>query len=214
MRDADRITVCLADDHPVLREGLARVIKANPSLELVAEVGDGRTALERIRELEPEVALIDYGLPGLDGIDILEAIQRDVIPTRVVLFSGLIDGPTVYRALAAGVGGIIAKTAPREELYEAIDKVMRGETVVGSEFQSGLATQLRMREERGAPILTEREHEVLKLTAEGLNANDVGERLHIGGATVRTHLAHVYEKLGVSDRAAAVAEAMRQGLME
>src|SRR4051794_10915753 len=116
MRDADRITVCLADDHPVLREGLARVIKANPRLELIAETGDGRSALELIREREPDVALIDYGLPGLDGIDILEAIQRDAISTRVVLFSGSIDGPTVYRALAAGVGGIIAKTAPREEL--------------------------------------------------------------------------------------------------
>jgi two-component system nitrate/nitrite response regulator NarL len=211
---AHRISVFLADDHPVLREGLIRVIKANPQLELVAEAGDGRAALDLVRAHKPEVALLDYGLPGLDGIEVLSAIQRDAIQTRVVLFSGWIDDDAVYRALAAGAVGIVSKTAPATELYDAIEKAARGETVVGPEYQTGLAMQVRMHQHRAGPILSERERDVLRLSADGLSAAGVGERLHIGEATVRTHLAHLYAKLDVSNRAAAVAKAMRHGLLE
>jgi two-component system, NarL family, nitrate/nitrite response regulator NarL len=213
-KGTDRISVFLADDHPVLREGLIRVIKANPQLELVAESGDGRAALDLVRAHRPKVALLDYGLPGLDGIEVVSAIQRDAIQTRVVLFSGWIDDDAVYRALAAGAVGIVSKTAPATELYDAIEKAARGETVVGPEYQTGLAMQVRMHHERAGPILSERERDVLRLSADGLSAAGVGERLHIGEATVRTHLAHLYEKLDVSNRAAAVAKAMRQGLLE
>jgi two-component system, NarL family, nitrate/nitrite response regulator NarL len=209
-----RIGVCVVDDHPVLREGLVRVIKANPRLERVGEAGDGRTALDLIREREPDVALLDHGLPGLNGIQVLEAIQRDKIPTKVVLFSGSLENDEVYRALAAGVSGIVSKTVPRNELYDVIEKVMRGDTVVGPEFQTGLADEVRAHQLHPNPILSERQLEVLRLTADGLSANAIGEKLHISPATVRTHLAHVYEKLEVSDRAAAVAEAMRRGLVE
>ncbi len=211
---ADRISVFLADDHPVLREGLIRVIRANPKFELVAEAGDGRTALDLVRAHKPEVALLDYGLPGLDGIEVLSAIQRDAIQTRVVLFSGWIDDDAVYRALAAGAVGIVSKTALATELYDAIEKAARGETVVGPEYQTGLAMQVRMHQQRAGPILSERERDVLRLSADGLSAAGVGERLHIGEATVRTHLAHLYEKLDVSNRAAAVAKAIRHGLLE
>jgi len=211
---ADRISVFLADDHPVLREGLIRVIRANPKFELVAEAGDGRTALDLVRAHRPEVALLDYGLPGLDGIEVLSAIQRDAIQTRVVLFSGWIDDDAVYRALAAGAVGIVSKTALATELYDAIEKAARGETVVGPEYQTGLAMQVRMHQQRAGPILSERERDVLRLSADGLSAAGVGERLHIGEATVRTHLAHLYEKLDVSNRAAAVAKAIRHGLLE
>ncbi len=131
-----------------------------------------------------------------------------------MLFSGWIDDDAVYRALAAGAVGIVSKTALATELYDAIEKAARGETVVGPEYQTGLAMQVRMHQQRAGPILSERERDVLRLSADGLSAAGVGERLHIGEATVRTHLAHLYEKLDVSNRAAAVAKAIRHGLLE
>ena len=209
------ISVLIADDHPLFREAIARVIATHSELELVAEAPDGRTALEKIRELGPDVAVIDVRMPKLDGSDVLVALREENLPTNVVFLSAFLDSKTVYDAVAAGAHAYLSKEAETEEIVNAILAASRGETILGPEVQTGLAEQIRLREESEArPRLSDREHEVLKLIAEGLSAPEIGERIHLSTATVKTHLQHLYEKLGVSERAAAVAEGMRRGLVD
>lgn len=209
-----RVRVYVADDHPIYREGLVGAIKRRPDLDLVGEASDGRSALEEIRELVPDVAVLDLAMPELSGIEVLSAIQRDKVDTRVVVLSASAESETVFRAVAEGAVAYVPKEADREQVCDAIVAASRGETVLSPEIQEGLASEIRMRGREERTPLTPREQEVLKLTAEGLSAPEIGFRLHVSAATVKTHMQNVYGKLGVSDRAAAVAEAMRQGLLE
>jgi two-component system nitrate/nitrite response regulator NarL len=210
-----RTTVLIADDHPLFREAITRVIAERPELALVGEASDGRAALELIRELAPDVAVIDVRMPELDGSDVLVALREEGLGTNVVFLSAFLDSKTVYDAVAAGAKAYLSKEADSEEIVEAIAAAARGDTLLGPEVQTGLAEQIRFREENDArPRLSDREHEVLKLVAQGLSAPEIGERIHLSTATVKTHLQHLYEKLGVSERAAAVAEGMRRGLVE
>lgn len=210
-----RTTVLIADDHPLFREAIVRVIQGNPDLDLVAEASDGRSALQKIRELTPDVAVIDVRMPGLDGSDVLVALREEGLRTNVVFLSAFLDSKTVYDAVAAGAKAYLSKEAESEEIVAAIAAAARGDTILGPEVQTGLAEQIRFREENDArPRLSDREHEVLRLVAQGMSAPEIGERIHLSTATVKTHLQHLYEKLGVSERAAAVAEGMRRGLVE
>jgi two-component system, NarL family, nitrate/nitrite response regulator NarL len=210
-----RTRVVVADDHPLYRHGIVDVLKRQPDLELVAEAGDGRAALEALREHSPDVALLDVDMPHLNGLALLRAIVRDELPVRVLFLSGYFDSATVYEALQAGASGFLSKDATADSVCDGVRAVARGETVLGPEIQGALARELRERapaEER--PLLSAREREILALTADGLTSPDIGKRLHLSPATVKTHLQNTYEKLGVSDRAAAVAEGMRRGLLE
>ena len=210
-----RTTVLIADDHPLFREAIARVIEGRPDLELVAEAVDGQAALEKIRELSPDVAVIDVRMPELDGSAVLVALREEGLPTNVVFLSAFLDSKTVYDAVAAGAKAYLSKEADSEEIVEAIAAAARGDTILGPEVQTGLAEEIRSREQTEArPRLSDREHEVLRLIAQGLSAPEIGERIHLSTATVKTHLQHLYEKLGVSERAAAVAEGMRRGLVD
>jgi two-component system nitrate/nitrite response regulator NarL len=210
-----RVQVVVADDHPLFREGIERAVRERPDLELVASAADGREALARIRELTPRVAVLDMRLPGLDGLQVLNAVTRDALPTRVLIVSASGDPELVYRAVQGGAAGYFRKEADRQVILDAIAAVARGATVIEPGLQAGVFDQIRARatsEDR--PILTAREREVLTLMAEGASGPQIADRLIIALPTVKTHQARLYEKLGVSDRAAAVAEAMRRGLLE
>ena len=210
-----RVTVLIADDHPLFRDGIARAVRGRPDLELVAEVADGRTALERIRELAPAVAVLDLRLPDLDGLEVLNAVRRDALPTRVLMLSATTEGPTVFKAISGGAAGYLSKSSDRTAVCDAVAAVARGDTVLDPALQAGLLDEVRILGVADArPVLSPREAEVLSLLAEGLSAPAIGRRLFLSTATVKTHLGHLYEKLGVSDRAACVAEAMRRGLLE
>jgi two-component system, NarL family, nitrate/nitrite response regulator NarL len=211
---ARRVRVILADDHPLLREGVERAIAAYPSLELVGVASDGREALEEIRRLEPDVAVVDLRMPGLGGMEVVHAVSRDGLSTRVMFLSGYVDSAVAYRALAEGAMGFITKEAGGKAVCEAIAAVARGEIVLSPEAQSSVAEEIRVRRDASEPALTPREREVLRFVAEGLSAPDIAERLSLSAATVKGHLGSIYEKLGVSERAAAVAEGMRRGLLE
>ena len=210
----ERTTVFIADDHPMYRQALVRALTRSPGLEVVGEAEDGRAALDAIRRLRPAVAVLDVEMPGLDGIAVLSALMREGVPLRVLMLSGSVRGDTVYRAIEAGASGFIGKDEDEHALSAAVLAVARGETVFGASVQAALADGVRARKPvaRG-PELTVREHEVLRLTAEGMSSMEIGRALHLSGATVKTHLQRVYSKLGVSDRAAAVAEAMRLELL-
>jgi two-component system nitrate/nitrite response regulator NarL len=210
-----RVRVVVADDHPLFREGIERAVRERPELELVAGAADGREALDRIRDLEPVVAVVDLKLPGLDGLQILNAVTRDGLPTRVLFLSASGDPEVVYRAVQGGAAGYFLKESDREAILDAIAAVARGRTVIDPNLQAGVFDQIRLRgtgDDR--PILTAREREVLTLMADGLSGPQIADRLIVALPTVKTHQARLYEKLGVSERAAAVAEAMRRGLLE
>jgi two-component system, NarL family, nitrate/nitrite response regulator NarL len=211
---ADRTRVLVADDHPLYREGVVRAIKDRPDLELVAECDDGRSALDEIKRLKPDVAVLDVKMPSLDGTAVLNAVERDGLATRVVFLSAYVDGAVVYSAIAGGAAAYLSKEADRRQICDAIAAVARGETILAPEAQAGIAREVRLRREEDRPALTAREQEILELTAAGRSAPQIAGELFLSTATVKTHLQHLYEKLGVSDRAAAVAEAMRRGLLE
>jgi two-component system nitrate/nitrite response regulator NarL len=208
------VRVLVADDHPVFREGIVRAFAARPDAEVVAEAGDGRTALEAIAAERPDVALLDYKLPDLDGIDVLRAVVRDGHPTRVLFLSSHDESSVVYEALQAGASGYLLKEASRDEIVAAVFAVARGESVLPTEVAAGLVGEIRLRSPSETPALTDREREILRLIAAGKSFPEIASGLYIGVTTVKTHMQHVYEKLGVSDRAAAVAEGIRRRLIE
>jgi two-component system nitrate/nitrite response regulator NarL len=212
--NTDRIRIYVADDHPLYREGVVRAIRERPEFDLVGEAGDGRQALADIERMKPDVAVLDVKMPGLDGIRVLNAVERDDIPTRIVFLSAYLDSAVVYRAVAAGAAAYLSKDSGRQAICDAVAAVARGAAVFAPEIQGGIAAEIRLRENDDRPLLTPREREILILTAEGCTAPEIGRRLYLSPTTVKTHLQHMYEKLGVSDRAAAVAEAMRRGLLE
>jgi two-component system nitrate/nitrite response regulator NarL len=212
-RGSSRVRVYIADDHPILREGLARALKGDPRLELVG-AAEGRVALSEIQDLEPDVAVLDVMMPDIDGLAVLNAIRRQGLSTRVLFLSGYPEPGVVYRAVALGASAFLSKEAGPDTLRDAVVAVSRGETVVPQELQNGLLRQIQLREHEERPALSHRELQVLGLTAEGRTAVAIGHELHLSPTTVRTHLQRLYGKLGVSDRAAAVAEGMRLRLLE
>jgi two-component system nitrate/nitrite response regulator NarL len=221
------LRIVIADDHPLYLQALVSIFSGHPEFEVVFAASDGAAAVAAVREHAPDIALVDLQLPTMDGIEIVTTLERAGLPTRVVIVSAYEDSATVYRAFAAGAKAYLPKSSSGETVRETVLSVAAGETVLSvaagetvipSALQSGLAGEIRSRSEREAEPpakarLTAREYDVLRLTAEGYSAPEVAEQLFVGVTTVKTHLQHVYEKLGVSDRAAAVAVAHRTGLL-
>jgi two-component system, NarL family, nitrate/nitrite response regulator NarL len=209
-----RVTVVVAGDQPHYREGGVRALLASGRIEILAEAGDGRAALAEIQEHRPDVALLDYKLPELDGVAITNAVVRDGLPTRVLIVSAFTDSGVVYKALETGASGFVSKEARREQIADAVLACARGENVVPPDVAAGLVSEIRLRRHDDTPALTPREREILRLIAAGKSLPEIAGELYLGLTTVKTHAQHLYDKLGVSDRAAAVAVAMRRGLIE
>jgi two-component system nitrate/nitrite response regulator NarL len=207
------VTVVVADDHPLYRDGLVGAIQARDDLELVGRASSGDEALGLVSRLSPHVALLDVKM-DVDGPTVMRRMRTGGSSTRVVFLSAYLDSALIYSALEAGAAGFLSKRADRSAICDAIVSAASGEIVLSPEIQTALGREIRANHRNGHPALTPREHEVLVLAAEGLSASRIGERLFLSPSTVKTHLAHVYDKLGVSDRTAAVAEAFRQGLVD
>lgn len=207
------IRVLVVDDHAVIREGLASILAREPDIEVVGLAAGGREGLDLAGSARPDVVLLDMQMPDLHGLEVLERMSREVVPTpRVIVLTVHDDDELVLNAVRGGAQGYVLKSASREDLVAAIRHVAGGgqrfdEVVV----RALLAEQGRTEEE---PLLTERELDVLRLVAAGYSNKEVGAHLYIGLTTVKTHLDDVYRKLGVSDRAHAVAVALRRGLLE
>ena len=209
-----RVRVVVADDHPLYRDGVVRALSASGQVEIVAEAEDGRAALAEIQQHLPDVALLDYKLPDLDGVAITNAVVREQLPTRVLLVSAFTDSGVVYKALETGAAGFVSKESRREQIVDAVLACSRGENVVPPDVAGGLVSEIRLRKQDNTPALTKREQEILHLIAAGKSLPEIAKELYLGLTTVKTHVQHLYSKLGVSDRAAAVAIAMRRGLIE
>lgn len=206
-------SVYVADDHPVFREAVARALGVRPGFAVIGQTADGREALEGLRRLRPDVAVIDQRLPSLAGTDILRGAGREGLATRIVILSSDESGALVLEAVQLGAAGYLSKASTLEEICDAVAAVARGETVIAPQVQGGLAAELKGLS-HPAPVVSPREAEVLRLIASGRSSPEIGRELFISASTVKTHTKSLFEKLGVSDRAAAVAEAMRRGLLE
>jgi two-component system nitrate/nitrite response regulator NarL len=208
------VTVVVADDHPMYRDGVVRALTGSGSIDVVAEAEDGTQALEAITRLQPQVALLDHRMPGLDGVEVVRRVRRDGIATRIVLLSAFTDSALVYGALEEGAAGYLPKESRRSELVEAVLTAARGGSVLPPDLAAGLVGEIRQRREDPGPVLSAREGEVLRLMAQGRTTPSIAKELYLAPSTVKTHIQRMYEKLEVTERAAAVAEAMRRGLLE
>jgi two-component system nitrate/nitrite response regulator NarL len=206
------IRVVVVDDHPFFRDGVTRGLNNSGYIRVVGEAGDGREAIEVIAREQPQV---DYQMPDMDGIELVHSLVRDGVKTRVLLLSAVTDSAVVFRALEEGAAGYLSKDATRAEIVDAVVRVANRHDVVPSGLASGLAEQIRLHHSQSdTPILSERERQVLEAFSRGLSIPQTAAELFLGVSTVKTYTQRLYEKLGVSDRAAAVAEAMRRNLLD
>ncbi len=201
----------VGDDHPMFREGVVRALTAADGITVVAEADDGTAALDAIREHRPQVALLDYRMPALDGAAVAAAVTAEKLPTRVLILSGHDESAIVYSALEDGASGFLPKESSRAEIVLAVRHCAKGRDVLPPELAAGLVSEVRRRKE--GPALSDREAEVLDGIAQGKSVPTIAGELFLAPSTVKTHVQRLYEKLGVTDRAAAVAEAMRRGIL-
>ncbi|WP_275669483.1 response regulator [Glycomyces paridis] len=199
----------LVDDHPVVRAGLAALIDGEPDMELVGEADNAAAALQGARAARPEVVLMDLQLgDGPDGVAATEALLALPDPPRVLVLTTYETDADIHRAVAAGATGYLLKACPPEELFAAVRAAARGESALSPKVAARVMNQVRT----GRPALTARESEIVGLLAEGLGNKQIAQRLYVTEATVKTHLVHIFAKLGVDNRTAAVAAAVRQGV--
>jgi len=206
------VRVLIVDDHPVVREGLRVLLAAEPDLAVVGDCGRGDEAVRLALRLRPDVVLMDLRLPGLDGVAATERIVAagtDAWTVAVLVLTTYDSDGDIVRALAAGATGYLLKDAPRDELTRAVRAGARGETVLAPPVAARLADRVRV----PRPALTPRELDVLRRVAAGMSNPDIGRELFIGEATVKSHVTHIFEKLGVNDRTAAVTAAIAAGIL-
>ena len=204
------IRLLIVDDHPVVRDGLRGMFSGDPEFDVVGEASDGAEAIELAGRLDPDVILMDLRMPGVNGAAAIRALAERQIPSRVLVLTTYDSDSDVVPAIEAGATGYLLKDSPRDELFRAVRAASRGESVLASSVVTRLMSQLR---EPAPEALSDRELEVLSLVAQGETNRAAAARLFISEATVKTHLLHIYEKLGVNDRAAAVATAFERGLL-
>jgi DNA-binding NarL/FixJ family response regulator len=204
------ITLVVADDHPIVRDGIRGIIESDPSCTVLELVGDGRAAVRAAERLRPDVVLMDLRMPGMDGVEATDRITSGRSGAKVLVLTTYDTDDDVLAALEAGATGYLLKDAPRAELLRAVHEAAAGRSVLSP----GVATTLVRRVRAPEPTLTDREVEVVRLVAAGVTNREIAARLFVSEATVKTHLQSVFQTLGVPDRAAAVAEAFRRKLID
>lgn len=203
-----RIRVFCVDDHPLLREGISAIINNQPDMSLVAEAATGCEAIQKFREQQPDVTLMDLRLPDMSGIDTLIAIRADFPQARIIMLTTFEGDVEIQRSLEAGARGYLLKSMPPKELVEGIRQVHAGKKRIPPQLAARLAEHL------GDEALTPREIEVLQHIAGGNRNRDIADRLFITEETVKVHIKHIMEKLDAADRTQAVAIAVRRGIIQ
>ena len=204
------IRLLIVDDHPVVRDGLRGMFAGDDRFQVVGEAGNGHEALAVARSARPDVVLMDLRMPGMDGVTTIRELKQQGSAARVLVLTTYDTDSDVLPAIKAGATGYLLKDTPREELFRAVAAADRGESVLSPAVAGRLMGNLRS---PAREPLSQRELEVLTLISQGCSNRETATRLFISEATVKTHLLHVYAKLGVRDRAAAVATAFERGLL-
>lgn len=204
------IRVVVVDDHSIVRDGIVGVFAASAEFEVVGVAGDGWEALTVTSETDPDVVLMDLRMPGLDGVETIRELRRRGPRPRVVVLTTFDSDDTVLPAIDAGADGYLLKDTSAAELKRAVRDAHEGRPAIVSEVAAAL---MRRAQSEPGPTLTDREAQVLRLVADGATSKEIGDRLYISETTVKTHLSHLFAKLDVRDRAAAVHVAHQRGLL-
>jgi DNA-binding NarL/FixJ family response regulator len=207
MAEAAKIRVFTVDDHPLLHEGIATVIRNEPDMTLAAQASSGREAIKLYRDFTPDVTLMDLRLPDMSGIDAMIAIRSEFPEARVIILTTFAGDVEIQRALQAGARAYTLKSMPPRELMEVIRQVHSGKRKIPAEIAAHLA------EHYSDEALTQREVEVLQQVAGGNRNRDIADKLFITEETVKVHVKHIMEKLGAADRTQAVAIGVRRGII-
>jgi DNA-binding NarL/FixJ family response regulator len=209
------IRALIADDHALVRAGIRALVEKIDDVSVIAEAGEGGEALQLIKELKPDVVLLDVTMPGLSGLEVLAETRKLLPDVRVIILTVHDEAEYAMQALRAGAAGFLPKSAAANELQLAIETVSRGETYVSDEVsRKTLLEYSRGQIEHRLARLTPRQREILTLVAEGLNTKDIGRRLNISGKTVESHRAQLMERLNIHDVASLVRFAIKVGLIK
>jgi DNA-binding NarL/FixJ family response regulator len=210
------IRLLIVDDHPIMRDGLRGVFRGDEDFEVTGEASDGAEAIQLAQALQPDVILMDLRMPGMGGVEAITRLRELGHPARVLILTTYDTDRDVLPAIEAGATGYLLKDAPRDELIRAVRAAHQGQSVLAPKVAStlvGLVGSPGGRGQRGQENLSPREIEVLKLVADGATNQVAARKLLVSETTIKTHLLHIYTKLGVRDRASAVATAYKRGLI-
>lgn len=209
------IRIVVADDHPVVLDGLVAILGTQPDFEIVGTAANGREVVERAAALHPDVLLLDLEMPEMDGVEALKTLRGQGVATRVIVFTAFDTDERILGAVQAGAEGYLLKGAPREELFEAIRVVNGGGSLLQPIVMSKLLRHISQRDDdKGVEPLSPREREVLQLMARGLQNKEIAAELVISERTVKFHVSSILGKLGAGNRTEAVTMALQQGLIE
>ena len=213
MSDSRSIKVLLVDDHNVVREGLRRILEADNGIKVIGEARSGEEAVAKAVALSPDVIIMDLKMPGMDGIAATREIMHR-LPDANVLVLTLYAEDFVKQAVEAGVSGYLLKDSDSEQITRAVHQVYDGLSPIAPSLTRGLVTEFaKLSRNSHSSVLTPRQVEILKLIADGESGNSIGERLFLSTSTVKREVRHIFDKLGVNDRAHAVSEAMKRNLI-
>jgi DNA-binding NarL/FixJ family response regulator len=207
---SENIRLLIADDHPVVRAGLRGMLSAEPDFEVVGEATNGAEAVALTGELRPDIVLMDLRMPEIDGVTAISQIKEEYPETQVLVLTTYESDADILRAIETGATGYLLKDAPREELFGAIRTAAQGKSPLAPNVATRLMQRMRDLDEEA---LSAREIEVLELVASGTSNKEIAKRLWVSETTVKSHMLHIFDKLGVTDRTAAVTEALKRGII-
>lgn len=212
----EAIKILIVDDHPVVREGIGAMLKREADFKIVGEATNGVEAVEKARELSPDVILMDLRMPEMDGVEAITRIKEEKPDIKFIILTTYSDDEYIFKGIAAGARAYLLKDAPRDDLFKAIRAVWRGESLIQPVVASRVLDRLAelSRKSPSAETLSEREVEVLKLMAKGVSNKDIADQLSITQSTVKTHITSIFQKLNVTTRTEAVTTSLRRGIIQ
>ena len=210
-----KMKILIADDHPVVREGLVTMLSRENDIEVVGEAQNGKVAIEKARELKPDIVLMDLRMPEVDGIEAIRRIKSENPQVKFIVLTTYDNDEYIFKGIEAGARAYLLKDAPRAELFKAIRAVSRGESLIEPAIAGKVLDRFAelSRQTQSPEALSERELEVLTLIAKGTSNKLIATNLNIGESTVKTHIQNIFHKLNVSDRTEAVTEAIKKGIV-
>jgi len=212
----EEIRILIVDDHPVVREGIGSMLKKEADFKMVGEASNGLEAIEKARELSPDVVLMDLRMPEMDGVEAISRIKAEKPEVKFIILTTYSDDEYIFKGIAAGARAYLLKDAPRDELFKAIRMVSRGESLIQPVVASRVLDKLAelSRKTPAADTLSDREIEVLRLMAGGQSNKDIADHLSITQSTVKTHITSIFQKLNVTTRTEAVTNALKKGIIQ